>query len=380
MSVSLKTDKIFGVPIKIHWSFWLVILWAGGEGVRWTGNWRGAWFAGGAMLLFFVCVVLHELGHAFAAKAFGAEVKGIILLPIGGIAQIRRLPRQGWQELTIALAGPLVNFLIALVLGDLFLVLWGPSLVEGFLQSPGTVLLGIARSVFSGGSAISLMAYLVIANLLLALFNLIPAFPMDGGRIFRALLTMFFSYKTATRIAVRIGQLLAVFSIFLTLTPYFGTQSPSAVLIAVFVFIGAAYEDKLVQSRWKFNNLRVVDVNFSENIIPILPNQRLNEIMEQAFKSPQHDLPVVLHNKLVGMLRRDDLLLALQRGKSYLSVEQVMRKEYPAVGLRDSLQTVQNYMTSTQFATLPVLEGGNLVGVINLHDVNNAYAKANIED
>lgn len=374
MGASLNIGKPFGIEIKIHWSFWLVVVWAGSEGVRWSGRWQGVLFAVLAILLFFVGVLLHELGHALAAKALNIEVKGITLLPVGGMAKIQSMPEHGWEEFVIALAGPMANMGIALVLLIVLLLIWGPGLIIGFTQSMETVLSGIIRSVFDGGSVLSLTAFLAVTNLLLAVFNLLPAFPMDGGRIFRASLAMLLPYQTATRIAVRTGQILALATIVFTLTPYFQVQSLSAVLLAVFVFVGATYEDKVVQVRWRLNNLRVVDVMSAITPIPLSPGETLGTIMERVFKSPQLDLPVMVQGGLVGMLRRDDLILALRRGESHLPVSKVMRTDYPSVLPTDSLQAAQRQMLTSQFTTLPVLHNDKLIGLINIRDVNGASA------
>ena len=370
MGASLKIGQPFGIEIKVHWSFWLVVLWAGSEGVYWSGQWHGVAFAILAILLFFVCVLLHEFGHALVAKALGVEVKEIVLLPVGGMAKIGHMPEQGWQELVIALAGPMANLGIAAGLLIALLGLWGPELIVGFTQSAETVLSGMAQAVFEGGSALALTTFLIMTNLLLAGFNLLPAFPMDGGRILRAFLAMVTSYKMATRIAVRLGQVLALATIFFTLTPYFKTQSLGAVLIAVFVFVGATYEDKIVQARWRLNGVRVVDVMSAMTVLPASPRETLGAIMERVLKSPQLDLPVMVQGALVGMLRRDDLVLALRRGEAQRPVSEVMRTDYPSVLPTDNLRTVQQQMIVSQFTTLPVLNEDELVGLINIRDVH----------
>ncbi|RME51786.1 MAG: CBS domain-containing protein [Caldilineae bacterium] len=369
MSASLRLGRVWGVPVRVHWSFWLVVLWAAGEGFRWGGGWRGSVFAAGAVLLLFVCVALHELGHALAARGLRVEVRGITLLPIGGLAQIEGLSQTGWRELVIALAGPAVNFVLALVLGDLFLALWGPSLVEGFFRSPDTVLAGILRSIFNGANLIALMAYLTTANLLLAVLNLIPAFPMDGGRVLRALLSLALPFHTATRIAARTGQGLALLSIVPFLLPNSPFQSPAGVMVAVLVFLGATLEDRLAQRRRRLAARRVGEVAFARQMTVVSVGERLGTAMERVLGAPRHDLPVLSAGRLVGVLRRDDLLRAIQRGEGDAPVESVMRTAYPTVQMGDTLQQVQHLMTTTGFATLPVLDGESLVGVIHLQTV-----------
>jgi Zn-dependent protease/predicted transcriptional regulator len=370
MRASLNIPNPFGIDITIHWTFWFVVLWAGAEGLRWSDRWQGAAFAILAILLFFGCVLIHELAHAWVAKLFGLEVNGVMLLPIGGVAKIREISNQSWQEFLIVLAGPAANLLLALVLGLIFLIIWGPGLVVGFTQSSGTVWPAIMRAIFGGGNLMALAAFLILANIMLALFNLIPAFPMDGGRIFRAMLTSFLPFELATRIAVRTGQVLAIVTIFFTLTPYFHVQSLSAILVAVFVFIGATYEDRMVRIRSKLIALRVHDAMSTVNIVRLTPGESVGTVMERVFKAPQFDLPVIVQGMLVGMLRRDDLLLALRRGEAQRLVGEIMRTDYPSVRPTDNLHTVQEHMLNSKFSTLPVLHEGTFVGLINIRDVN----------
>ena len=369
MSASLNIGKPFGLDIEIHWSFWLVVLWAGAEGLRWSNRWQGAAFAVVAILMFFCCVLLHELAHVWAAQRFGVTVDGIMLLPVGGLARIRQMPESAWQELAIAIAGPAMNFALGLVLLAFHLLVWGMGLIIGFTNYTETVIPGILQSVFGGGGAISLVAFLVLTNFLLAIFNLLPAFPMDGGRVLRAFLALILSYQTATRIAVRTGQALALAMIFFTLTPFFGVQSPSTVFISVFVLVGATLEDKQVQARRHLSGRRVADVMSMEEMMTVGPEARLGAITEQLLKSPQFDVPVITQGAVTGMLRRDDWLLALRQGQSQLTVSDIMRTDFPTVLASDSLHTVRRHMIATRFTTLPVLQNGALVGLINIRDV-----------
>ena len=374
MGASLRLGRPFGIAISIHWSFWFVVLWAGSEGARWSGRWQGAAFAVSAILLFFLCILLHELGHAVVARLLGLEVKGITLLPFGGLAQIHNMSGKGYQEFAVALAGPMVNFLLALALGVGFIAAWGTGLAVGFSQSSATVFSGIMGSIFNGGGVMSLVSFLILTNFLLFAFNLLPAFPMDGGRLLRAFMAMWMPYQHATRIAVRTGQALAVLAIVLTLTPYFGFQSPGAVFIAVFVFVGATYEDRLVQARWRLNRIQVADVMYAANLIVISPEDLLGSVMERIFKAPHFDLPVMVQGALTGMLCRDDLLLALRRGESQLPVRTVMRTDYPSLRPTDDLHTAQEQMLSSKLTTLPVLQNDVLVGLINIRHLKGAMS------
>lgn len=219
MRSSLKVASIFGIEVRIHVTFLLFLVWiwfsyyqVGGV----TGAVQGVLF----ILALFFCVLLHEFGHAFAARAFGIQTPDITLLPIGGVARLNRIPDKPWQELIVAIAGPLVNVFIAAVL---ILVVRKSAALDQleYLESP----------------RIELLAKLASINVMLVLFNLIPAFPMDGGRVLRALLAMAMPYARATQIAAWIGQGLAVvFGIF----GIFG--NPMLIFIAFFIFAGAQQE------------------------------------------------------------------------------------------------------------------------------------------
>jgi Zn-dependent protease len=226
MRSSLKVVSIFGIEVRIHLTFLLFLVWI------WFSYYQVAGFAGAVqgvlfILALFACVLLHEFGHAFAARGFGIETPDITLLPIGGVARLNRIPDKPWQELVVAIAGPLVNVVIA---GVLIFVIHTSATLEQleYLENP----------------RVELLAKLASVNVMLVLFNLIPAFPMDGGRVLRALLAMAMPYARATQIAAWIGQGLAVvFGIF----GIFG--NPLLIFIAFFIFVGAQQE--VAMARWK---------------------------------------------------------------------------------------------------------------------------------
>jgi Zn-dependent protease len=229
MRSSLKIASISGIEVRIHLTFLLFLAWI------WFSYYQIAGVGGATqgVLLFlalFACVLLHEFGHAFAARAFGIQTADITLLPIGGVARLNRIPDEPWQELVVAVAGPLVNVVIAAVLG--FVVH-----TNGLLDQLESI----------ENPRIALLAQLVSVNIMLVLFNLIPAFPMDGGRVLRALLAMAMPYSRATSIAARIGQALAIC---LAIYSFFGPNGdPILIFIAFFIFIGARQEAAMVRMR-----------------------------------------------------------------------------------------------------------------------------------
>ena len=219
MRSSLKVASIFGTEVRIHLTFLLFLVWI------WFSYYQVAGFTGAVqgvlfILALFACVLLHEFGHAFAARGFGIETPDITLLPIGGVARLNRIPDKPWQELVVAIAGPLVNVVIA---GVLIFVIHTSATLE--------------QLEYLENSRIELLAKLASVNEMLVLFNLIPAFPMDGGRVLRALLAMAMPYARATQIAAWIGQGLAVVFGILGI---FG--NPLLIFIAFFIFVGAQQE------------------------------------------------------------------------------------------------------------------------------------------
>jgi Zn-dependent protease len=228
MRFSLKIASISGIEVRIHLTFLLFLAWiwfsyyeiAGVDGAT-----QGVLF----ILALFACVLLHEFGHAFAARAFGIQTPDITLLPIGGVARLSRIPDEPWQELLVAVAGPLVNVVIAAAL--IFVVHEAAPLDQlESIENP----------------RVELLAKLASVNIVLVLFNLIPAFPMDGGRVLRALLAMAMPYSRATLIAARIGQALAIC---LAVYSFFGPSNPILIFIAFFIFIGAGQEAAMVRMR-----------------------------------------------------------------------------------------------------------------------------------
>ncbi len=196
----IKIAKVFGIPVFLHWSFLLLFAWGGYYGQALGMNCQEMrWWALFGIAVF-VCILLHEFGHALTAKWYGVKTRDIVLFPIGGMARLDRLPEKPAQELLVALAGPLVNVLIAILLFPFF---W-------FLTRPYLTTVETPRLDNIDDNFFLFLPLLLFLNLLLAIFNLIPAFPMDGGRILRALLTVRWGRLKATKVAVAIGQVIAV--------------------------------------------------------------------------------------------------------------------------------------------------------------------------
>src|SRR5947208_10864801 len=258
------------------------------------------------VLLLFLCVVLHEFGHAIAAKNFGINTPALTLLPIGGVARLERMPDEPRQELVIALAGPLVNVVIALTL--FVFVGW-----RGF-------------SLEHAASGADLLVQLLAINVILVLFNLLPAFPMDGGRVLRSLLSTLLSYARATQIAASIGQACAFIFVFLGL---FG--NPLLIFIALFVYMGASQEAALAQLKDISRSFPVSSAMVRE--FRSLPQTAtLQEAVDALLATSQHDFPVMDEaGSVAGILTRHDLIGALRKQDPQIKVSDVMRRDIPTV-------------------------------------------------
>jgi Zn-dependent protease len=345
MSWSLPVFRVAGIQLRIHITFLLLIAWLA----------FGYYAQGGSavaasrvifVLLLFLCVVLHEFGHAFAAKAFGINTPDITLLPIGGVARLERMPEEPVQELIIAVAGPLVNVVIAL---GLFVV--GGS--QGLLN----------RSTVEGGG---LIAQLLTINIVLVLFNLLPAFPMDGGRVLRALLATRMSYARATQVAATVGQGFAFIFGFLGL---FG-PNPFLLFIALFVYIGASQEAALAQMKDVSRRFPVSTAMVRE-FRTLSENASLQEAVDALLATSQHDFPVVDETgSVAGLLTRHDLIAALRKNDPELRVGHVMRRDIPTVTTGTRFEDAFRIMQECNCPAVPVLDRmKRLVGLLTPENV-----------
>jgi Zn-dependent protease len=347
---SLKLARVFGIEISVHWTFLLLIAWivydAWSQGATGMGIVASVLF----VLAIFVCVVLHELGHALTARAFGVQTKGITLLPIGGVAALERMPTEPVQELLIALAGPAVNVVIAAVL------------------FPAVVLLGdvqISAGAF-GPFSEGFFARLAFVNVALVVFNMLPAFPMDGGRVLRALLAIWMDYAKATSIAAGAGQVMAV--LFAVWGLFFG-GGPLLVLIAVFVYMGGQAEAYAARARMALAGARVGDAMRREFHV-LAPETTLGEAADLMLAGAQQDFPVVdEHDGLVGMLSRLRLMEGATRLGPESPVSQAMERDGQALSEDDDLLRAVEVLRSRDTAA-PVTREGRIVGLLTPENVN----------
>lgn len=376
MGWSIKIATVKGIEIKMHLTFLLIIPWAAIEGATGIeGGFRGAIFGIVSTTLLFFCVVLHELGHSLQALRYKVKVRNITLLPIGGVAQMESIPEKPSQELAISLAGPAVNFTIAGLLAPLGLWILVTQLAA-HLGQPAYLLSDIGRgtlswildSLFYGTDWKALVFYLFSMNVSLGTFNLIPAFPMDGGRVLRALLALRLDYLRATRIAVNVGRGLAML---LGVAGLMLSQFP-LVLIAVFIYAGAGYERQMVEVKRALQGLQVRQA-VTRELRAVTPTTPIAHVLDLIFHGHQSNFPVVESRQLVGILTREDIMATLRERGANVPVGQVMRTEFPVVNLSDSLLHVQRLIAQSGVKAVPVVEDGFFRGLITLDKINETY-------
>ncbi len=346
MKWSWKLGEFAGIAVYVHATFLLIIGWVllrhWSQGQSLLTALEGVWFT----LAIFACVLLHEFGHALTAKKYGIKTRDITLLPIGGVARLERMPDKPRQELWVALAGPAVNVVIATLL----------FLLMQFQDGLGSLSkLGVTEGSFP--------QRLMIVNIFLVLFNLLPAFPMDGGRILRALLALRLDYTHATQIAANIGQGMAFLFGFMGL---FG--NPFLLFIALFIWIGASQEAGIVQMRSALGGIpvhRAMITDFRQ----LSPNDPLSRAVELILAGSQQDFPVVENERVVGVLTRSALLLALARSGQSTSVSEVMGNKFEVADSSEMLATVVPRLQACECHTLPVVRRGQLVGLLTMDNV-----------
>jgi Zn-dependent protease/CBS domain-containing protein len=358
---SFKLFSVRGIEIKVHITFPLILVWAAVQfGFMGQAGFSlsGAAFGVVATLLLFVCVVIHELSHSLTSTWMGYPVEDIVLLPLGGVSQIEEMPEGPGEELLMAIAGPLSNIVIAFLLG--LLSLFTPTSLFAGLRKIATDPMALGWG--------DMLPYLIVTNLALAAFNLIPAFPMDGGRVLRSLLATVMPQTQATDIAVRIGQ---GFAWLLGLGGLL-TGNLIWILIAVFVYSGAAQEGRMARIRGILEGMKVHQA-FSRNVQAVSPDDPVSRAADLTLESFQADFPVCDEGQIVGLLTHTDIVRALQRREPDAPIRNVMKTEFPTLQPDDGLFEVHQQMQQSGLDALPVLEDDHFAGLLTSRDVNEAY-------
>ena len=342
MSWSLNIGRVAGTVVRVHLTFLLFLAWIFAASYAQSGG-AAALDSLVFLLLLFLCVLLHEFGHIFTARAFGVPTPYVTLLPIGGVAQLERIPEEPGQEFLIAIAGPLVNVFITILL----VAVGGAT-----LQTNAAA--GLDNMQFS------LIYRLAAVNLFLALFNMIPAFPMDGGRVLRALLASRFGFVRATEIAAAIGQFVAFALGFIGLL-----YNPILIFIAIFVYLAATSEAHMVALRAAS---RGVPVSYAmmRQFATLLPQAHLDEAVQALLQTGQGEFPVVDDaSKPVGVLGRDDLVRAIKTLGPDARVADAMTGELPTISHRRCLDEAFKLLQQKSVPAVGVTDAtGKLVGLV----------------
>ncbi len=342
MNGSFRLGRILGIPIRIHVTF-LILL-----GVFFVSEARLSGARSGVrslafMVLLFACVLLHELGHSVVAMRFGVSITSITLYPFGGIAALTEIPREPSKEIRIAVAGPLVNFAIAagLFVGAAFL-------------HPGEQL------VLASPTGADLIQSLFSVNVGLGLFNLIPAYPMDGGRILRGILATRTDYCTATRWAAGIGKGFGM--LFVAVGVFVNWW---LAIIGVFLYVGATSEEQSARLQSALEGLSVRDLMITD-FQAVSPDETLQEVLGRSFHTFQDDFPVIHGGVLLGVLTRSRILEALRQAGRDQVVQEILQRVEDRVAPSDGLRDVMRKMHARGLGVLPVMEEDRLVGIVTL--------------
>jgi stage IV sporulation protein FB len=341
---SFRLLTLAGIRIEVHVTFLLMVA---GLAIFQSGT-TPPLLTVGELLLLFLCVLLHELGHALAARRYGIQTREIILLPIGGVARLERMPEKPIQEVVVALAGPGVNVILATGLAATL------------------VAMGVTPEQAIERADNGLLEFLLFANIAMLLFNLVPAFPMDGGRVLRALLAMTMPYARATRIAAQVGQgfalLFAVFGVFVL-------RSPVMVFIALFVFMAAGEERALVQTRASLAGMPVSAAMVTA-FMSIETRHELQHAADLMLAGDQQDFPVLEGGRYLGMLTRAELIRGLREEGPSAPVGRIVHVDVEPIDAAWPLEKALQVMRAGRLAAVPVVMRGQLVGLLTLENVS----------
>lgn len=353
-----------GIKVQVHWSFPLLIVWVAvsslADGMSTTAMLGQVLY----VLVLFGCVVLHEFGHALTALRFGIRTRSITLLPIGGVAQLERMPEKPAQEFWVAVAGPAVNVAILVLIGVPMWLLGEPL----FIGDPAAGDLAPA----------SFAATVVVGNLGLVIFNLIPAFPMDGGRVLRALLAFRLGRVRATRIAAGLGRLIAFGFILLAIWQ----RQPVLGLIGLFVILGAGAERRAVELQGALRTVRVKDVMRTR--FWSLPGDRtVRAAADELLAGGDHLLFVTRNAAFEKVVTRDELIAAVQDGRAEQPLASLEGRTLQPVSPHDDVNDTISGLDASGVGVLPVLDQGLLVGVLevdNLAEFVQLHARGQVEE
>jgi Zn-dependent protease/predicted transcriptional regulator len=351
MKTNLNLGRVTGIKIQIHWTFLFLMVWIVFEALLRGDSTKSIVFNMAFILAIFGCVVLHELGHALMAKHFGIITKKITLLPIGGVASLEKIPEDPKQELLVAIAGPLVNVLIAFIL-----------YVTLPIKQITSLNFNEALIYFNAFTLQNFLFFIFIVNVGLFVFNLIPAFPMDGGRVFRALLAMKIDRVKATHIATTIGQIIAVFFLLIGLL-----YNPILIFIALFIFLAAYGENKYVHDFSLLKNHTVKEAMLTD-ITTFNSNNTINDVIEVLLTGSETNFIVIDQNDIKGVLYYEDLIKNSKQRD--VLVKEVMKTTHEFMDVNMNLADAYKKIYSEKKSFLAVKDQNKFVGAIDLSNLN----------
>jgi Zn-dependent protease/predicted transcriptional regulator len=348
MKWSFKAGSILGIEFRIHYTFFILLLFVYIAGMR-----KGATLAINGVLFVcavFMCVLIHEVGHSILARKYGKETKSITLLPIGGVATIEEMPEKPLQEVVMSAVGPFINLAIAGIL-YLFSGQW-----SGF-HPPGIY-------PATGGE---FLESLIVINIFLAIFNLLPAFPMDGGRILRGFLSLCYSTVKATSIAVFVGQTFALLFVFYGIFFNFWLA-----IIGIFLYLGAGSEKQQLQIVNLLHNIPISAI-MSVNYQTLSPDEPLKKALEKIYHGCQDDFPVIDKGDIKGILNQESIIAAIHEKGVDLSVADVMDKDFISTDPGKPLAQIYKKLSSENKSSIAVIEKNSLKGMLSLSGISRYF-------
>jgi len=353
MRGNITLGKFAGIKVRIHWSFWLIILWIIFLDIS-RGNTLGGMLWNVFFILsIFLCVVLHEFGHALTARRFNIGTRQITLLPIGGVASLEKMPENPKEELLVAIAGPVVNLVIALVL-----ILFIP--VDRYLEMNPEQLEESLSMVRAG----NFLFYLLSANIMLVAFNMIPAFPMDGGRVLRALLSLKLGRIRATEAASTLGQMIAALFFILGLL-----YNPILILIAIFVWFGARGENVMMQQISLLKGYKVKDAMMTDFTV-LNKEQTVEDVIDIIIAGTERDFVVSENGRAAGIVNHSSIRDVLREKGRNVAVREIMNTDFEVLNADEELTEIYRKVMASNNDFFPVMENGSLAGVIDMNNIN----------
>ncbi len=348
MKGSLKLGSIKGIGVFIHWTFTLIILFILYKNYKAGHTAEQMLWSVVFVLSIFGTVFLHELGHALAALQFGVKTKDITILPIGGMARLEKIPEKPKEEFVVAIAGPAVNVILAVITG-LFINFPAPEQLADILQG--------------GVNASNFFIQFFVVNIWLAIFNLVPAFPMDGGRILRALLSIKLPRYLATKIAARVGQILAIGFIFVGIN-----SNPFLIFIGIFIILGAQGEAEMVKTAHMLKDVLVRDL-VMKDFARLDVKNTLSDALEILLNSQHKSFLVTSSSLPVGTLSRDELVQALASGSDKMLIKDAMNSDLIRIDAHEELEKAFTLMQSNGASLIAVFDKGQLLGVLDMENI-----------